>query len=66
MEENGKGHAEVVFEQLIDKHPQHEESWEPPVRSTDKSDDPTVLPLRAVTLAVDPKVCVDPRGFRSY
>ena len=63
---NGKALAEAVFGQMIDKHPQHEKSWVPPVRPTDGSDDPALRSLRTVTLAVDPKVGVGPRGFRSY
>ena len=52
---NGKALKEEAFEQVIDKHPQHEESWVPPGRSTDKSDNPVLLSLRTITLSVDPK-----------
>ena len=66
VEGNGKALAEEVFDRMTDKHPQHEESWVPPVRSTDKSDDPVLLSPRAVTLTVDPGAGVGPRGFRTY
>ena len=51
---------------MIDKHPQHEEFWVPPVRPAGRSDDPALLSFRTVALAVDQKVGVGPRGFRSY
>ena len=63
VEGNGKALAEAVFGQMIDKHPQHEESLVPPVRPTDRSENPALQSLRTVTLAVDPKVSVGPRGF---
>ena len=66
MEGNGKAQAGAVFGQMIDKRPQHVDYWVPPVRSTDKNDDPVLLSLRKVTLAVVPKAGVGPRGYRSY
>ena len=38
----------------------------PPVRSAGGSDDPALLSLRKVTLAVDTEVGVGPHGFGSY
>ena len=38
----------------------------PPVRSAGGGDDFALLSLRKMTLAVDPKVGVGPRGIRSY
>ena len=40
VEGSGKSLADAIFGQFIDKQPQHEESWVPQVRSTDKSGDP--------------------------
>ena len=66
MEGNGKALAEVAFELMIDKHPQHEGAWVLPVRPADGSDGTVLLSLSTVALAVDPKAGVGPRGFRSY
>ena len=66
VEGNGKAPAKAVFGKMIDKHPQHEKSWVPPVRPTDRSDDPALLSLRTVALAVDPKAGVGLHGFQSH
>ena len=66
VEGNSKALAEEAFELITNKHPQHEKSWVPQDRPTGGSDDPVLLSLYTVTLAVDPKVGIDPRGFRPY
>ena len=66
VEGNSKALAEEAFELITNKHPQHEKSWVPPARPTDGSDDPALRSVRTVALAVDPKVGVGPRGFRTY
>ena len=67
LEGNGITSADdpKVRQQMLDKHPQVPETWTPPIRRDD-SDDPTLDSLRKATIAVDPKVGVGPRGFRSY
>ena len=46
VERNGKALAEEAFEKMIDKQPQLEESWVPPVRSAGTGDDSILPSLR--------------------
>ena len=68
MKGNGKAPAEDPegFNPMPDTRPQHEESWVTPVRSADGSVDSILLSSRKKNQAVDPKVGVDPSGFKSH